>query len=104
MIEFVADVGEMEKEHRKYGEFYAWIGYTISQEDVDWFSSKGIDAKQFLGVQVSLNGMWSDSWGCEWNDVDFSKVEYYEEFVPEVVIPAHYVTKDKLTEFKPEWE
>jgi len=48
--------------------------------------------------------MWDDSNGTEWDSVSYEKVEEYQELVPEVVIPEHYVTKTRTQEFKPAWE
>lgn len=104
LLEYVGEVGEFEKEHRKYASFYCWLNHTITKQDVEAFAEDGIDASDFLGVLVSRNGMWDDSWGTEWNDTTYEKVEEYEELVPEVVIPAHYVTKYKTTAFKPVFE
>ena len=102
--DYVAEAGEFEKEHRKGSSFYAWVSHTFTQTDVEELKSDDIDASDFLGVCVTLNGTWSDDWGCEWDDVDYCKVEEYQELVPEQVIPAHYVTKQKTEKFVPTWE
>lgn len=103
--EYVREMGEFEKEHRKYSSFYCWANHTIKQEDVGniakWYEA---DASGFLNVNVSMSGLWDDSYGTEWNDIEYSKVAEYQEFVPEVVIPEHYVTKYKSHPFVPEWE
>lgn len=105
IIEYVREMGEFEKEHRKYSSFYCWANHTIKQEDVEniakWYEA---DASGFLNVNVSMSGLWDDSYGTEWNDIEYSKVEEYKEFVPEVVIPEHYVTKYKSHPFVPVWE
>jgi hypothetical protein len=102
--EYVSDLGEFEKEHRKYGSFYASCTYTFKQADIDTLKEDDVDASDFLNVCVTLNGYWSECDGCEWEDVDFCKVEEYQEFVPEVIIPEHYVTKQKTEVFVPVWE
>ena len=105
LLDYVTDVGEFEKEHRKYSTFYCSVSHTITQKDVDCIA-QGCreDASDFLGVNVTRNGMWDDSYGTEWESVEYSKVEEYKEFVPEVVIPEHYVTKYKTHPFDPVWD
>ena len=102
--DYVAELGEFETEHRKYSSFYANCSYTFNQDDIDTLAEEGVDASEFLDVCVTLNGTWSDSDGCEWDSMDFCKVEEYQELVPEVVIPEHYVTKQRVEEFVPVWE
>lgn len=102
--EYVSDLGEFEKEHRKYGSFYASCTYTFKQADIDTLKEEDVDASDFLNVCVTLNGIYDDSYGCDWSDMSFCKVEEYQELVPEVVIPAHYVTKQKTEVFVPVWE
>jgi hypothetical protein len=102
--EYVCEVGEFEKEHRKYSRFYCWSSHQFTQEDVDELAKEGVDASDFLNVLVTMSGMWDDSWGTEWDSVDYAKMEEYEELVPEQVIPAHYVTKTKSEKFVPTWE
>lgn len=102
--EYVVEVGEFEKEHRKYSSFYCWSNHIFTQEDIETLKEEGIDASDFLNVCVSLSGIWEDGWGAEWGSVDYCKVEEYQELVPEVVIPAHYVTKTKSEPFTPVWE
>lgn len=104
--DYVAEMGEFEKEHRKYSSFYCSATYTITQTDIEELKTEGIDASDFLNVCVTLNGMWDDSNGTDWyeNEATFCKVEEYQELVPEVVIPAHYVTKQKTEVFVPVWE
>lgn len=101
--DYVQEVGEFSKEHRKYSSFYCSSVYTIKQDDVDTLKKEDIDASDFLNVQVVLNGYWSECEGVEWEDIDFCKVEEYQELVPEQVIPAHYVTKFKTEDFVPVW-
>lgn len=102
--EYVSEVGEFEKEHRKYSSFYCWVNHTFTQADIDELAKEDIDASDFLNVCVSLSGMWDDSNGTEWDSMDFCKVEEYQELVPEKVIPAHYVIKQKTEKFVPVWE
>lgn len=102
--EYVSEVGEWEKEHRKYSSFYCWSTHVFTQADIDELASEGIDASEFLGVMVTMNGMWDDSYGTEWDSIDYSKVEEYEEHVPEKVIPAHTVTRTRTEKFVPVWE
>ena len=102
--DYVAELGEFETEHRKYSSFYATCSYTFKQADIDTLKAEDVDASDFLNVCVTLNGYWSECDGCEWEDVDFCKVEEYQELVPEQVIPVHYVTKQKTEVFVPVWE
>ena len=102
--EYVSDVGEFEKEHRKYSSFYCWSTHTFTQTDIEELKNEGVDASDFLNVCVTMSGMWDDSYGTEWNSIEYSKVEEYQELVPEQVIPAHYVTKQKTEKFVPAWE
>mgnify|MGYP003592941167 CR=1 FL=1 len=102
--EYVSELGEMETEHRKGSTFYASCSYTFKQADIDTLKAEGVDASDFLNVCVSLNGIYDDWNGCEWDSMDFYKVEEYEEHVPEKVIPAHTVTRTRTTAFKPVWE
>lgn len=102
--DYVSELGEFDKEFRKGSSFYAWSTYTFKQDDIDTLKAEGIDASDFLNVCVTLNGMWDDSNGTEWDSMDFCKVEEYQELVPEVVIPEHYITKQRTEEFVPTWE
>lgn len=95
LLEYVSEVGDFQKDHRKYGSFYCWVSHTITQEDVKILAEEGVDASDFLNVCVSRSGMWDDA--------TYEKVEEYQELVPEVVIPEHYVTKTRTQEFKPTW-
>lgn len=102
--DYVSEVGESEKEFRKYSSFYITTSHTIRQEDVDSLAEDDLDASNFLNILVSRNGMWDDSWGTEWDSKpEYFKVEDYEEVVPEVIIPAHTVTKQRYAAFKPEF-
>lgn len=102
--EYVAEVGEFEKEHRKYSSFYCWVSHTITEEDIKVLAEEdGVDASDFLNVCVTRSGMWDDSYGTEWDEATYEKVEEYQELVPEVIIPEHYVTKTRTQEFKPTW-
>lgn len=104
LLEYVSDVGEFEKEHRKYSSFYCTITHTITQEDIEALAEDDVDASDFLGALITRNGIWDDSWGTEWNDTTYEKVEEYQELVPEVVIPEHYVTRYRTSTFKPVFE
>lgn len=102
LLRYVGEVGDFEKEHRKYSSFYCWCTHVITQEDIDSIKKdKEMDASDFLNVEVYLSGQWSDSDGADWFDEEFQKVEEYEELVPEVVIPEHYVTKVRKSKFTP---
>lgn len=103
--EVVLEVGKMEKEHRRGSTFYASISHVITQEDVDFISEEWErDATDFLGIQVVLSGIYDDNYGFDDLDIEYYKVEEYQELVPEKVIPAHYVNKAKTEPFVPEWE
>ena len=102
--EYVSELGDFEKDHRKGGSFYASCSYTFKQDDIDTLKDEDIDASDFLNVCVTLNGYWSEYEGCEWEGIDFCKVEEYQELVPEQIIPAHYVTKQKTEAFDYKWE
>lgn len=104
LLEYVSDVGEFEKEHRKYSSFYCTVSHTITQTDIEELKEDDLDASDFLGVRITRNGIWSDGDGTDWDDTTYEKVEEYQEIVPEVVIPEHYVTKYKTKTFKPVFE
>lgn len=104
LLEYVSDVGEFEKEHRKYSSFYCTVSYTITEQDVKELAEDGIDVGDFLDVLITRNGTWDDSWGTEWDETTYEKLQEYQELVPEVVIPEHYVTKYKTSAFKPVFE
>lgn len=104
LLEYVSDVGQFEKEHRKYSSFYCTVTHTITQEDIEALAEDDVDASDFLGVLITRNGTWDDSWGTEWDETTYEKVEEYQELVPEVVIPEHYVTKYKTKAFEPVFE
>lgn len=104
LLEYVSDVGEFSKEHRKYSSFYCTVTHTITQTDIEELKEDDIDASDFLGVLITRNGTWDDSWGTEWDDTTYEKVEEYQELIPEVVIPEHYVLRQKLSAFKPVFE
>lgn len=101
LLDYVSEVGVFDKEHRKYSSFYCTLTHTITQKDIDELSEEDIDARDFLNVQITRHGTWDDSWGTEWDETIYEKVEAYEELVPEVIIPAHTVTKYKTKSFKP---
>ena len=104
LLEYVSDVGEFEKEHRKYSSFYCTVTHTITQEDIEALAEDDVDASDFLGVLITRNGTWDDSWGTEWEDTTYEKVEEYQELVPEVVIPEHFETRYRTSAFKPVFE
>ena len=104
LLEYVSDVGEFEKEHRKYSSFYYTVTHRITQEDIEALAEDDVDASDFLGVLITRNGIWDDSWGTEWSGTTYEKLQEYQELVPEVVIPEHYVTKYKTSAFKPVFE
>lgn len=102
--DYVADMGVFEKEHRKYSSFYCSATYTMTQTDIEELKNEGVDASDFLNVCVTLSGYYDDNNGCDWNSMSFCKVEEYQELVPEQIIPAHYVTKQRTEVFVPTWE
>ncbi len=102
--DYVGEVGKFEKEHRKGSSFYCSATHIFNEEDIKNLAEDDIDASAFLGVQVEMDGMWSDDWGTDWDSTSYSKVEEYQELVPEVVIPEHYVTKQKTSKFEPEFD
>ena len=102
--EYVSELGEFEKEHRKGSSFYCWSTYVFKQDDIDTLKEEGIDASEFLNVCVTLSGMWGDYDGTDWHSMDCVKQEEYQELVPEQVIAEHYVTRVKATPFEPVWE
>ena len=104
LLEYVSEVGEFEKEHRKYSSFYCTVNHTFTQNDIDELAKEGVDAADFLNVLVVRNGVWDDSYGTEWDSTIYEKVQEYQELIPEVVIPEHYVTKYKTSTFKPVFE
>lgn len=104
LLEYISDVGEFEKEHRKYSSFYCTVSHTMKQEDIEALAEDDVDASDFLGVLITRNGTWDDSWGTEWDDTTYEKMQEYQELVPEVVIAEHYVTKYKTEAFKPVFE
>lgn len=101
---YVSEVGEFEKEHRKGSSFYCNASHTFTQKDIDILKEDDIDASDFLNVFVNMNGTWDDNWGTEFYDIDYQKVEEYQELVPEKVIPEHWIVKSKSTAFVPDWE
>lgn len=104
LLEYVSDVGEFEKEHRKYSSFYCTVTHRFTQEDIEALAEDDIDASDFLGVLITRNGIWNISWGTEWDETTYEKVEEYQELVPEVVIPEHYETRYRTSAFKPVFE
>lgn len=107
LLDYVSEVGEVgqsETEHRKYSSFYLTANHVIKEKDVKGLAEDGIDASDFLNVCITLTGIYGDSWRTEWDSgATYEKVEEYQELVPEVVIPEHYITKHKATPFKPNW-
>lgn len=75
--ELVLEVGEFDKEHRKYSEFYATWELAITQEIIDQYSEDDTERAEwtpFVGLVVSATGMWSDSYGTEVDSWSISKV------------------------------
>ena len=101
--DYVAEMGEFEKEHRKYSSFWCTATYTITQTDIEELKNEDVDASDFLNVCVTLSGIYDDNDGCDWSSMSFCKVEEYQELVPEQIIPAHYVTKQRTEVFVPTW-
>lgn len=69
--ELVIVIGECEKEHRKYSEFYASWSYTLTETDVESCAKSPAEAyewRPFIGLTIVASGMWSDSYGSEVND------------------------------------
>lgn len=104
LLDYVSDVGQFEKEHRKYSSFYCTVTHTMKQEDIDALAEDDVDASDFLGVLIIRNGIWDDSWGTEWDETTYEKLQEYQELVPEVVVKEHYVTKYKTSAFTPVFE
>lgn len=102
--DYVSEVGDFEKEHHKYSSFYCTSSHTFTQDDIIELAKADMDANDLLGVTVTLNGIWDDSWGTDWDSMHFSKHEEYQELIPEVVIPAHYETKYREVEFTATFE
>jgi len=103
LLEYVSDVGEFEKEHRKYSSFYCTVSHTITQEDIEALAEDDVDASDFLGVLITRNGTWDDSWGTEWDSTTYEKLQEYQELVPEVITPEHYETRYLTSAFEPEF-
>lgn len=97
--EYVSEMGDFEKDHRKGASFYATAYHTFKQADVDELAEDNINASELLDVTVTLNGYRDEYSGCEWEDISFNKYEEYQELIPEVVIPAHYETKYREVPF-----
>lgn len=71
--ELVLEMGEFDKEHRKYGEFYASWSFTLTEKDVEAYAESPAEAyewRPFIGLTIVASGMWSDSYGSEVNDWD----------------------------------
>lgn len=103
LLEYVGEVGDFDKQHRKGSSFYCSVIHTITQADIDELAEWG-DASAFLNVCVQRDGYWDENWGTEWDSTIYMLTEPYEEHVPEVVIPAHTVTKYRTLPFTPEFE
>lgn len=104
LLDYVSDVGEFEKEHRKYSSFYCTVTHTLNEVDIGELADNDLDASDFLGVRITRNGMWDDSNGTDWDKTTYEKLQEYQELVPEVVIKEHYVTKYKTSAFIPVFE
>lgn len=71
--ELVIEMGECEKEHRKYAEFYASWSYTLTEKDVESYTespSEAYEWRPFIGLTIVASGMWDDRYGSEVNDWD----------------------------------
>lgn len=69
--ELVLEMGECEKMHRKYAEFYASWSYTLTEKDVESYAespSEAYEWRPFIGLTIVASGMWNDSYGSEVND------------------------------------
>ncbi len=104
LLDYISDVGVYEKTHRKYSSFWCTVTHRITQEDIEALAEDDVDASDFLNVLITRNGMWDDSNGTDWDETTYEKLQEYQELVPEVVIPEHYVTKYKTSAFKPVFE
>lgn len=104
LLEYVLDVGEFEKEHRKYSSFYCTLTHRFTQEDIEALAEDDVDASDFLNVLVTRNGMWDESYGTDWDSTTYEKLQEYQELVPEVVVAEHWVTKYKTAAFQPVFE
>lgn len=105
LLEYVTSVGKFEKLHYKYASFYCTMRHVITQADVDWFAEMlSLDASDFLSVEVVREGIWDETYGVEWDHVVYSKEVAHQEFVPERIIPEHYITVYEYVKFEPKWE
>lgn len=71
--ELVLEMGECERKHRKYAEFYASWSYTLTEKDVESYAkspSEAYEWRPFIGLTIVASGMWTDSYGSEVNDWD----------------------------------
>ena len=71
--ELVLEMGECEKMHRKYAEFYASWSHTLTEKDVESYAespSESYEWRPFIGLTIVASGMWNDSYGSEVNDWD----------------------------------
>ena len=100
LIEYVEEVGEMTKEHRRGSNFYANVCHEVTAEDVKILAEDDIDASFLLDHAVNLNGIWDDDYGWDECEVEIAQIERYEEVVPEKIIPAHTVTRTKTSPVK----
>ena len=99
IYDYISDVADIETEHRKGSTFYASASHTFNDQDIESLKdSYDVDGSELLGLTIYLYGYWSEYDGYEWNSMSIAKYEDYEEFVPEVVIPAHYITKQRKVE------
>lgn len=82
----VLEVGELEKEHRKYSEFHAWWTLKITVDHLDKYAVDPIDYIDwipFLNLTVVATGMWDDSYGSEVNDWHVYREEVVESKMAE---------------------
>lgn len=69
--ELVLEIGECERRHRKYAEFYTSWSYTLTENDVESYTkspAEDYEWRPFIGLTIVASGMWSDSYGSEVND------------------------------------
>lgn len=66
--ELIIEMGECDKEHRKYGEFCVSWSFTLTEKDVEAYAESPAEAyewRPFIGLTIVASGMWSDSYGSE---------------------------------------
>lgn len=84
---------DIETEHGKGSEFYAYGSLVINEQVIEDFKEAYPEIVEYLGKRFSISGSWSDDWGLEVYDIWVE--ESYKEIIPEQIIPSHEVTKWK---------